>query len=231
MDVVLVLDQSDQCPSHADDVIVGVRTKAQCGFAFLARRMWFDGLHHPMKDLFGQLFRAALLPQQIVQVVVSEILVGEFQQRLAGLLAEPQRRSFGHLVGPLHVVQKPRCGDPFEVRSRRGINQGSDIGVFLEERGRETLGRRALERLGHDLGFVLTEGQEQNAASLKDAAQAHRQRLARHVVFTKEIAGDTSAGYRVERAKTCLAPPRRKRLIEPDVAVDPNSQEDQIEST
>ena len=81
--------------------------------------MRFDGFHHPTEDLLGNLLRRALFPQQFVQVIVSEILVGKLQERLAGLLAKPKRGSLGQAFGPVHMVQEPWGCDILEV-SRRG---------------------------------------------------------------------------------------------------------------
>ena len=54
-----------------------------------------------------------------MQVIASEILIGELQERLAGLLAEPKRGSLGQPLGPEHMVQEPWGCDILEV-SRRG---------------------------------------------------------------------------------------------------------------
>ena len=89
MDLMLVLDQTDQRSAHADDVIVWVGAKAQGGFGLFTCRVRIDGFHHPTEDFLGNLLGRTLFPQQFMQVIVSEILVGELQERLAGLLAEP----------------------------------------------------------------------------------------------------------------------------------------------
>ena len=89
MHLMLVLDQTDQRSAHADDVIVWVGAKAQGGFGLFTCRVRIDGFHHPTEDLLGNLLGRTLFPQQFMQVIVSEILVGELQERLAGLLAEP----------------------------------------------------------------------------------------------------------------------------------------------
>ena len=54
--------------------------------------MIFDRVHHPAKDAMRHALRRPVMPQQLVQVVIAEIVVVELEQRLAGLLATATAR-------------------------------------------------------------------------------------------------------------------------------------------
>ena len=68
------------------------------------------------------------------------------------------------------MVQEPWSCDILEISRRWRIDQGPYIGVLLEQRRGKPLGRRPFERLCDHLGFMLSEGQEQNASSFQNAA-------------------------------------------------------------
>ena len=108
MHLVAVLDQPDQRASHADDVIVRVRAKADHSPRLFARRMINDRSHELLKYLMRDFWGWAMMPQKLMQIVAAKVVVGQLEQRLAGLLAEPQNGSLDNRLGPFDASQGPR---------------------------------------------------------------------------------------------------------------------------
>ena len=61
----------------------GLKTRTVCGS--VAGRVRADGGHHLVEDAPAELLGRAVLAQQLVQLVLAEVVVGELEQALADL--------------------------------------------------------------------------------------------------------------------------------------------------
>ena len=140
VDLVALLDQADQRAAHADDVVVGVRAEDQHGPALSvlpdsAGRVRADRGHHLVEDAPAQALRRAVLAQQLVQLVFAEVVVGELEQALADLEAQPDDGPADQRRRPVHrpTTHGRRTG----VSCAGGglVEQEGRVGVLLQEAG------------------------------------------------------------------------------------------------
>jgi hypothetical protein len=103
--MVLVLDQTNQRATHADDIVVGMGAKAQSRFRLEPGWMRFDGIHHPIEYPMRDFLGTPWFPKQLVQIVVAKVFVGKLEQGLAGFLTKPKRGPLGERIGPMDMVQ------------------------------------------------------------------------------------------------------------------------------
>jgi hypothetical protein len=89
--LVPVIDQPNQRAPHADHVVVGVRAEADHPPLLLAGRVILDRLHQLLKHLVRDLRRRPMMPQELMQIVIAKILVGQLEQRFSRLLAQPDQ--------------------------------------------------------------------------------------------------------------------------------------------
>ncbi len=195
----------------------GLKISTVCGAG--PGRVRADRVHHLVEDAAAQGVGGAVLAQQFVQLVLAEIVVGELEQGLVDLQAQPDDRPADQGRRPVDRPDEPRAGRP-AVRSRGRwlIEQERRVGMLLQEAGGDRVGHRPLDGLLHDRRLVLAEGHEHDLAGVEDGADAHGQRLVRHVLLAEEIAGRVAARHRVERDQPGAAVPRRAGLVEADVA-------------
>ena len=81
----------------------------------------------------GQLLRRAVMPQQLVQVVLAEVVVVELEQRLAGLFAEPEHGPLDQRVGPFDVAQHPGRGHAVSLLAGGRVEQQRGVGVLAQD--------------------------------------------------------------------------------------------------
>jgi hypothetical protein len=104
---VVLIDQPDECPAHADDVIVGVRAEDEDGLGLGAGRVGANSFHHVIEDQPAEALGWAVLAEQLVQLMLTEVVVGKFQEGLADLLRQPDHRPANESRRPLHRADPP----------------------------------------------------------------------------------------------------------------------------
>ena len=172
-----------------------------------------------------------MLAEQLVQFVLAEVVVGQLEQALLDREAQPDD-------GAAHQGRRPRdrADDP-RPANRRQLSRGGlikdegRVGVFLQKAGADGVGQLFLDRLAHDRRLVLAEGHDDDLARLHDRADAHGQRLVRHVVFAEEVARGITPRHRIERHRPRPALARRARLVEADVPAAADAEDLQIDAS
>src|SRR5205823_9611176 len=79
-------------------------------------------------------------------------------------------------------------------------------------------------------GLVFAEGHDDDLPGLQDGADAHRDRLVRHVLFAEKPAARVPAGNRVEGGQAGAAGAGRAGLVEPDVPGPADAEDLQVEA-
>ena len=165
-----------------------------------------------------------MLGEQRAQVVLRVVARRELEDRLPGLLGEPDHRALREGRRPLDVPQDPGGLDARQLRRGGAVEVGRGVGVTLQEGRGHVLGHFALDRAGHDLRLVLSGRDQRDLAGLENRGDPHRDRLPRHVVLTEELGRGIHAGHRVERRQACAFVGRRARLVEADMPALPDPQ-------
>ena len=49
-----------------------------------------DRPHELLKNLVGDFGRRPMVPQKLMQIVIAKVVIGQLEQSLSGLVAEPQ---------------------------------------------------------------------------------------------------------------------------------------------
>ena len=192
--------------------------------------MVVDRAHELLEDVVGDALGRAVMPQQVMQVVVAEIVVRQLEQGSARLLAEPQNRPLDQRPRPFHIAQQPRRGHSGQLAAGSRVDQHRRVGVLLQVRSRHPGRDRAFGHFADDLGLMLAQGDEQDLAGVIDRAQAHREGLRRHVGFTVEVARQGPAGDRIERAQPRPAAFVRIGLVAADMTVGADAEQQDVDA-
>ena len=84
--------------------------------------------------------------------------------------------------------------------------------------------------LAHNRRLVLAERHDDDLAGFHDGADAHRQRLVRHVFLAEEIARSVAARHWIERDGARSAMARRAGFVEADVPAAADAEDLQIDA-
>ena len=165
MHVMSVLNESVEGSTHGYDVVIGVgreddhslgkwesslRTIAVVSIG-LATRPSGDGILDIVEDLNIAVVCRAVLTQQVTQLVADVVLVGEVEESLAGLIAEPYESTANQLVRPSGIGHSPGGVDPSQLVSCLQIGVDTCPIVGLENRCRDVVVLRLLDHLAENL--------------------------------------------------------------------------------
>ena len=142
----------------------GLKTRHGLGPSGPAGGVRADRGHHLVEDAPAQLVGRAVLAQQFVQLVLAEVVVGQLQQALADLQAQPDDRPADQVRRPVDRADDPRHADRRQLAGGRLIEDERRVGVLLQEAGGDRLGHVLLDGLAHDRGLVLAEGHDDDLA-------------------------------------------------------------------
>ena len=140
-----------------------------------------------------------------------------FSSALPTLQAQPDDGPANALRRPVDRADHPRPANGRELLGGGRVEQEGRVGMLLQEAGGDGVGHLAFDGLLHDRRLVLAERHDDDLAGFEDRADAHRQRLVRHVLLAEEAAGGVAARHRIERDQARPAVARRARLVEADV--------------
>ena len=122
------------------------------------------------------------------------------------------------------VASRVRAGGGGAIDVERGV------GVALQERRGDLVVDLALDRAADDRGLVLAGGENHDLAGLEDRGDAHRDRLAGHVLLAEEVGGGVLPRHQVERDQPGPALGAGARLVEADVARAPDAEELEVDA-
>ena len=84
--------------------------------------------------------------------------------------------------------------------ARRGlIKDERRVVMLLQKTGGDGIGDVFFDGLTNDRRLVLAKRHDDDFPRLHDRADAHRQRLLRHVLFAEKVRGGIAARHRIER--------------------------------
>ena len=111
-----------------------------------------------------------------------------------------------------------------QFRSRSGIHQKSRVFVILQKAGRNQISHFALDRLAHDLSFVLTPGDQHESLRIQNRAHSHRDSGTRNIRHAHEIGRRILPRHAVQRNHPRFRIFRRTRFVESNVTRSTNTQ-------
>src|SRR5690606_25789505 len=147
------------------------------------------------------------------------------------LLGEPDDGALRHQRVPLDLPDEPRCLLARQLAGCGPIQIERCISVPLEVGSCDSSIRLLFHGLLDNRCLVLTGSQKDYLTSIEDGAHSHRDGLAGHVFFAKEIAGRILSCYFIkhDEPRSCIR--TRARLVETDVATSTNAEQNEIESS
>ena len=80
-----VVDKPDQGTTHTDDIVIGMRTETNDLFGIATPRMVLNGVHEPAENSMRYPLGGTMMTQQLMKIVFAEIVIVQFEQRLARL--------------------------------------------------------------------------------------------------------------------------------------------------
>ena len=137
--------------------------------------------------------------EQILQAFFVVIFISQLQHRPAKMQGEPHDRFANFRFVPRHRANAPRPTIARERRRRRFIEQNFRVRMILQKRGGNRGRHLAFDRTGDNLRLVFAEPQQNQLPCVENRADAHCQRMPRHVLFAKKIAGGVAASDFIER--------------------------------
>ncbi len=229
-DRVPVLHQLPQDSTHRDDVVVGVRR--ECDDALVARQLGStpdlraERIEHLAVERSGR----AVQCHQCREPMLGVVMLGQLENRFAGLLGEPGDRPDRARGGPFDRAQQPRGGHPGQPGGGSLIQEKRGVGVPLEEGGGDLVVHLALDRAAHDLRLVLPGGEDEDLPCLQDGGHPHGDRLPGDVLLAEKVGGAILSSHQVESDQPGAALDARSRLVESDVPGSPDAQQLQIDA-
>ena len=148
MHIVVLLNQSADGSTHRNHIIIRMRreydyslrewvgTLRTIGIVGIWLSAWpsGDGVLQIIENLDVCIVGRTIESQEFAQSVLIVILVGELQDRLTYLLAEPDQSRAYQLVCPLARSYEPRMFDAGKMRSSTQVEHYVGIWMSLEER-------------------------------------------------------------------------------------------------
>ena len=131
-----------------------------------------DGVLQLVEHLDVDVVGRAVEGHELAEAVVVVVLVGELEDGLAGLLAQPHDGAADELVGPVARRHLPGVGDAREVAGGLQVEGYAGVVVELEERGGHVVGDGAFHGGAHHGGAVLAPGHGHDARRAEDVAHA-----------------------------------------------------------
>ena len=232
---VPLIDQPNERAAHRNHVVVRMRREHEhalgenvvvrmrpiarllCVAGFAAGPAGDGRLQMP-ETLDVDVVGRPVLGQQILQAFFVVVFVGELEDRLFDVAGEPDDGFANFRFVPLHRAKRHGRRLPRQRGGRRFVEQNFRVRMFLQEAGGESRRDLAFDRPGDDRRLVLAERQHDELPCGENRADAHRDRLPRHVLFAEEIAGGVEARDAVERDQPRAAVAAGARLVEADVA-------------
>ena len=196
MHIVSVLDKSVESPTHGYDVVIGVgrendhslgkwesslRTIAVVSIG-LATRPSGDGILDVIEDLNIAVICRAVLTQKVAKLVADIVLVGKVEERLAGLIAEPDESPAYQLVRPPRIGHSPRGMDPSQFVSCFQVGVDACLSVSLKDRCWDVIVLGFLDHLAEDLLLGLAPCQQYYMLGCFDLIHPYRDRSLGDVV-------------------------------------------------
>ena len=187
--------------------------------------------HHLVEDAPAQRAGRAVLAQQFVQLVLAEVVVGELEQRLADLQAQPDDGPADQRRRPVDRADHPRPANRRQLAGRRLVEQEGRVGVLLQEAGGDGVGDRPPRRPCWTIGALCSP------KAMRTILRASRM-VPTPIVSAwcgtfsspKKLAGRVAARHRVERDQARAAVPRRAGLVEADVAGAADAEDLQVDA-
>ena len=174
MQVVLLLYQTTDGTTHGDDIIIWVWREDDDTLGIWLGTLWAisivgirlatrpsrNGMLQVVEYLDVGIVGRAIESQKFTQSILVVILVGQLQDRLVYLLAEPYQGRAHQLVGPPAGSNKPWMLDASEMGSSTQVEYHVSIRMRLEERSRQGIGDTILHYLLHNLRLLLAPGSQ-----------------------------------------------------------------------
>src|SRR5262249_22722077 len=151
------------------------------------------------------------------QFMLAEVVVAQLEQGLAGFAAKADDGSADERRCPVGRANAPGLAQGGQLAGGGLVEDEGGVWMLLEEAGGDGVGDRSLDGPLDDWRFVLAERHDDDLAGFEDGADAHRQRLLRHVLLAEEAAGGVAARHRIERHEPGTALPCRTGFVEADM--------------
>ena len=242
--LVFLLHQALERAAHRDDVVVGVRREddhallrrlgALGAIAVVGVRLAAgptgDGVLQVVEYLYVDVVGRAVDGQQLAEAVLVVVLVGELEDRLACLLAEPYDGRADELIVPVARRYEPWPAYTSEVCGRGEVEHHLHVVVHLQEGGALGIAHLALDGVLDHFGFLLAPGQQEDFVGLADCGDAHSDGAYGDVLFGSEHFHGFRAARSIEQHEARVAVALRARHVEGDISHSPYAEQGDIDA-
>ena len=244
MDVMSLLNQTREGAAHRDDVVIGVRredkdvlrvrfgtlrTVRVIGIRFAARPTG-DSMLEVVEDLDVTVIGGRETGDEFIQTVVVIVLVGQFENRFAGLLAEPNDGTTDELVFPFATGHHPWRSDTGQSRCRIEVEQHAHILMQLQRRCRTRRVITLLDSLTDNRRLVLAPRHQHDFLRTANGIDTHGNGAHRHLFRRTEHDLGILLGVVIQQHETGQRVERRAGFVKSDVTATADTQEDEVQS-
>ena len=200
---MFLLYQTAESSTHRDNVIirmgrennhtfrVGFCTFGTIGVVSirLAARPSGDGVLQIIENFDIYIVCRTIKSQQFTQTVFIIILVGQFQNRFACQLAQPDNSATDQFVIPFAGSYQPRTLDACQIHGCRKVKRYMRIVVSLQIRSRNSIGDRTFHTFFNHSCFVLAPCKQIYFLCTENGSYSHRDRTDRSIIHCSENSG------------------------------------------
>ena len=219
VNLVFLLHQTLEGTTHGDDIIVGVRrednhtllggfrtlrTVAVVSIGFSTGPSG-DGVLQVVEDLDIHVVSRTINSQELAKTILVVILVGEFEDGFACVLAEPYDSGTDEFVVPVAGSHQPRATDAGEVSSSAEIQNHLHIVMHLQEGSALCISHLAFDSALDDISFLIAPSHQEDLASQTNGADTHGDGADGNVLLGAEHLQSLSASTGIQQHETCVA--------------------------
>ena len=218
---------------HDDTLWIGFRTLGPIGIIGIGFAAWpaSNSMLQVVENLDVGVIGRAIERQKFGEAVLVVVFVGEFQDGLARLLAQPNQRRTHQLVGPRERSNQPRMYNARQTSGSSKIDDHMHIVVGLQERGGNGVGDGPFHRLANDVGLLLAPCGEEYLAGREDGADTHRYGARRHRFVGAEAKRGLLARRSIDQHEARRRRKSRSRLVDGDVTYATDAQQHEVDAS
>ena len=172
----------------------------------------------------------AVESQEFAQTVLVVVLIGQLQDRLVQLLAEPYQCTAYQLVCPLAVCYEPRMLDTCQVRSSAQVENYVCIRMSLEEASWQCVSDVSFYYLLHDFSLLVAPCCEVNTLGREQGSDTHGERARRNLLVGAEAVLHLLAGSIADEDQTGDRLDTRAWLVGSDITHSSDTEESDVET-
>ena len=184
-----------------------------------------------VEDAYVHIVGRTIDGQQFAQTMLVVVLVGELEDGLARLTAEPHDGRTRQLGVPLTTRHEPGTLDAGQFGGSVQIDIDLGVAVHLQEGGRHLVGNLTLHGTLYDIGLLSAPCQEEDVLGRTDGADTHGDTTHGDIAGSVEGLGSLTAAGGVEEHQSSMTVALRTHHVEGYVACQSHAQHHDVDAS